>query len=564
MHPLQHIADLAEILFSHGVNDVVICPGSRNAPLIQAFYNRFGESCKSIVDERSAAYFALGKSLISRKPTILISTSGTSVLNFAPAVAEAFFQGVPLLIITADRPVEWIGQQDNQSIWQNNIYGKNTKAFYSLPPESREKDDLWFAQRNINEAFHVSLSGIPGPVHINIPLREPLYDELPLVSENLQVIQKENLDFILNEKSAFLQKWNTAKSIMLVGGQHVPDLSLQNEIRRISKDSRVVVLAEPTSNLHAFATVSSPEITLNAKTKYPEIALPELVIYFGGQMISKKIKDFLRQLKGTDFYSVSPDETIVDTFQNVNFLLNAKPVSVLKTLNLQDSNKNSGFKLFWEKEKQHSEKIKEKYTAKIPFSDLSVFKTISENLPENAVVFAGNSSVVRYLSYFNQKNRVFYSNRGTSGIDGSLSTAAGVASKTTETVFAIVGDLSFVYDSNALWNRDFPKNLKIILVNNEGGGIFHLLKGPSESEAFTPFFNAHHPVDFKKLCEAFGLDYYFSGNQTETETSIRDLIQPKNYAEVLEIRTPNNGEPKITKDFFKFLNNNYGTQVDND
>ena len=562
-HQLQHITDLAEILFNHGIEDIVISPGSRNAPLIRAFFGRFGDRCKSLVDERSAAYFALGQSLITKKPTVLISTSGTAVLNFAPAVSEAFFQGVPLLVITADRPPAWIGQQDNQAIWQNNIYGKNAKAFYSLPLDSSEKDDLWFAQRNINEAFLKTMDGIPGPVHINVPLREQLYEELPPVSENLQVIQKENPVFILNEKSGFLQKWNVAKSIMLVCGQNIPDAGLQNEIQRIAEDSRVVVVAEPTSNMQACATISSPEIVLNSKINYPENALPEMVIYFGGQMISKKIKDFLRKLNGTVFYLVSPEKQIIDTFQNVNFLLNADPESIFKSLMIKDSAKNSDFKIFWKKENDNAKNIKEQFTTNIPFSDLSTFKLISENLPGDAVVFAGNSSVVRYLSYFNQDNRKFYSNRGTSGIDGSLSTAAGVASKISEMVFVIVGDLSFVYDSNALWNRDLPKNLKIILVNNEGGGIFHLLKGPSEHESFLPLVNAHHLVDLKKLTEAFGLDYHSCEKQSEIKTSIQKLIQPKLNAEVLEIKTPNNGEPQITKDFFKFLNNNYGTQLDN-
>ena len=157
-HQLQHITDLAEILFAHGVEDVVISPGSRNAPLIRAFYNRFGEKCKSLVDERSAAYFALGQSLITKKPTVLISTSGTAILNYAPAIAEAFYQQVPLLIITADRPAEWIGQQDNQAIQQENIYKNYIKASFSLPVETSNPDDLWLAHRLINQAFHKTVS----------------------------------------------------------------------------------------------------------------------------------------------------------------------------------------------------------------------------------------------------------------------------------------------------------------------------------------------------------------------------------------------------------------------
>ncbi len=198
------------------------------------------------------------------------------------------------------------------------------------------------------------------------------------------------------------------------------------------------------------------------------------------------------------------------------------------------------------------------------YSDLQVFKILSEELPENALVFSGNSSVVRYLMYFNQKQRKYYANRGVSGIDGCLSAASGLATKVDETVFAIVGDLAFAYDSNALWNRDFPKNLKIILVNNEGGGIFHLLKSASESTYFMPYVNAHHPVDFRNISEAYGLKYESALNEKEVLNSIRKMFSGESETTILEIKTPNFGEPKITKDFFKYLNRYYETGMEND
>jgi len=562
--PLQHIPNLAEILFRQGVTDVIISPGSRNAPLIRAFYNRFEKKCRSIVDERSAGYFALGQSLATKKPAILISTSGTATLNYAPAVAEAFFQGVPLLVITADRPPEWIGQQDNQAIWQNNIYGKNIKASYSLPTEIAHPDELWFAERIINEAFHKTISGIPGPVHINVPLREPLYEKLPPVSEKIRIINKETVDSSIKPSSRFLSDWNSAKSIMLVCGQFPPDKNLQETVSRLATDNRVAVVAEPISNLHSCATISSPEVSLNSKIVYPGLSLPDLVVYSGGQVVSKKIKLFLRQSEGAAFYFISPESQIVDTFQNVTSVICAEPSSVFRDLPIKNEGGKTNFKRFWEEENQKAIGLVSKYISGIGYSDLLVFKILSGSLPEKAVVFAGNSSCVRYLSYFSQGKKIFYSNRGTSGIDGCLSTAAGLASKIEEPVFAVVGDLSFGYDSNALWNRDLPKNLKIILVNNQGGGIFHLLKGPSDSEAFMPFSNAHHPIDFKKIAEAFGLTYRLCSGLSDIETSILTFAEEKNSAGILEIQTKNNGEPKVTKDLFKFLNANYETRLEND
>lgn len=563
-HRLQHITDMPEILFSHGVRDVIISPGSRNAPLISAFYHRFGDRCKSLVDERSAGYFALGQSLATKRPTVLICTSGTAVLNYAPAIAEAFYQQVPILVITADRPLEWIGQLDNQSIRQNNIFGNYIKAGYSLPVESSNSEDLWLSHRIINEAFYKSVSAHPGPVHINVPLREPLYEILPEVSQKLQVIRKEETESTINENTTLSANWEKANSILVVCGQLPPDAKLNETIQGLSADSRVVIIAEPISNVHEVATITSPEVTLNSKIRYPDKAIPELVIYFGGQVVSKKIKLFLRGLKNSTFYRISTDEQIIDTFQNVNAFINAEPNSILKALKIKHKGEKSVFRIFWEKEARKAERLSSRYIDKIGYSDLRIFKEISAILPNDAIVFSGNSSVVRYLFYFDQKNRKYYSNRGVSGIDGCLSTAAGLASKVEVPVYIILGDLAFGYDSNALWNRELPKNLKIIMINNEGGGIFHLLKGPSESEDFKPFVNAFHPVDYKKLTEAYGVKYELCTSFNEITLAIKNMVLQNEGAEVLEIRTPNNGEPQVTRDFFKFLNNNYDKELGND
>ncbi|MEZ5104556.1 MAG: 2-succinyl-5-enolpyruvyl-6-hydroxy-3-cyclohexene-1-carboxylic-acid synthase [Draconibacterium sp.] len=560
---LQHITDLAEILFARGVENVVISPGSRNAPLIRAFYNRFKEKCRSLVDERSAAYFALGQSLITKKPTVLISTSGTAVLNYAPAIAEAFYQQIPLLILTADRPVEWVGQQDNQAINQQNIYKNYIKASYSLPVETSTPDDLWMAHRVINEAFCKTISGSFGPVHINVPLREPLYETLPEVSKKLKITHIEEPDSVFSKDSLFYSDWQKATSIMLVCGQSLPNESLKEAVEKLSADSRVVIVAEPLANLNNENVIFNPEVVLNSKTEYPEMAIPELVIYFGGQVVSKKVKLFLRELENSKFWFISPGNELIDTFQNIDAKIQAEPVSILKSLNLKLSETESDYKRFWKAEQKNAGFLTEKFTNNIAYSDLQVFKSLSETLPEKAIVFAGNSSVVRYLLYFGQKQRTFYSNRGVSGIDGCLSSAAGIASKVDEPVYVIVGDLAFTYDSNALWNRELPKNLKIILINNEGGGIFHLLKGPSEHEAFLPIVNAHHPVNFKKLAEAFGLNHQLCTSINELHGLVQNLCKKTDKVEILEIRTPNNGEPQITKDFFKFLNANYGTEMDN-
>ena len=238
MHTRQHIADLPVILHRKGVEHVIISPGSRNAPLINSFFREFGNACISIVDERSAAYAGLGMASLSKVPVVLICTSGTAALNYAPAVAEAFHQGVPLIALTADRPPEWIDQQDNQTIRQPGIYSSNCKASFSFPAEVRSEAERRHAQRIANEAYNMAVSGRQGPVHINIPLREPLYEEIPAPGEITCITMAGSAVF--NDPGDHYKKiWREAGHILLVAGQQAFNPKLIQLLERIAEDKRV-------------------------------------------------------------------------------------------------------------------------------------------------------------------------------------------------------------------------------------------------------------------------------------------------------------------------------------
>lgn len=551
-HKHQHIVNLVEILTLHKVEDIIISPGSRNAPLTNAFYEKFGSSCTSIVDERSAAYYALGKSLKTRKPTILVCTSGTAALNYAPALAEAYYQGVPLIAITADRPPELIGHQDNQTIHQTNLYQENIKGSYNFPTDILTTSLLKECEKIINIAYLLSLSGFPGPVHINIPLREPLFGALPDETSNLTFYNLPGQDKTKPLNNDLFDSWNNAKSIYIICGQHSPDKELKDSIARISKDKRVVIFAEAISNIIDGATIHSPDVVINFKdrklSKFPQT----LVLYYGGHIVSKKLKNFLQEHEHAEFYFIENSDREIDTFQLIKKAIKDRPANVFGKLPLQEGEPNE-FKSYWKNKNKECIAKGKKHLNGIPYSDLKVFEKISELLPPDATIFSGNSSAIRYLQYFHQKDRVLYANRGTSGIDGSLSSAAGLASKANKEVFAILGDLSFLYDSNALWNREFPMNLKIMVVNNKGGGIFHLIPGPSENESFQPFFNAHHPAKIKKIAEAFNFDYIHCNNLKKLKKCIQQISGNNVNRVILEIVTPNNGEAGITRDFFNYL-----------
>lgn len=541
-----HIPIIPAVLKEKGVKHVVIAPGSRNAPLTQVFYSVMPEACISIVDERSAAYFALGIALKTQTPVVVITTSGTAALNLAPAVAEAYHQGVPLILLTADRPKEWLNQQDNQTINQQNIFSENCKASFELPLTSTDNDDLWFTNRIVNESFNTTLKGFPGPVHINVPLREPLYDSFQTADKQriVDYITPEKIDF----GSDFIAEWNSYSKILVICGQNSPNSGLQESIKVLSQDSRIVILSESISNIKGDNILNNFDLTM---LKSLAIDTPDLVVYVGGQIISKRIKNYLRSLNNTDFWSVNSEGKHLDTFQHATKIIEADAATFFNSFagTLNETTK-SNYITKWTQAYNKTKSIVDKKLMQIPFSDLWVFKELSAYINENDIVFAGNSSVVRYFQLFSTKAKQVFSNRGTSGIDGCISTPAGIALVTHETVIVITGDLSFVYDSNGLWNRDLPDNLKIIVINNQGGGIFSMIDGPSELESFVKFFEAHHPVSISHMAKTYGVDHYLCAESQSFEESYKSFYASKNTA-ILEIVTNSEVNTSVFRNFIE-------------
>ncbi len=549
MHQRQHIANLPAILKEKGVEKIIVSPGSRNAPLIQAFYSVFGNNCISIVDERSAAYFALGIALISKKPAVIISTSGTASLNYAPAIAEAFHQGVPLIAITADRPAEWIDQQDNQTIRQSGIYGLNCKASFEFPLECRLYEDLWFSERIVNETISICSKEKPGPVHINVPLREPLYTELPEPDIN------QLIDFIAETRFSIPETlkeiWSLSKRILIICGQSSPDNRLNALLNQLSGDKRIVVISEPISNISGKNIINQPDLLL--ATTYVEDLTPDLVVYFGGQLVSKRLKVFLRQLSKTQFWLIHPSGQPIDTFMHVSKVIQAYPVSVFEELvktGITDS--NSEYSDFWKNLQESIKNKVEKNLKEVPYSDLSAFDKIADWTTSDDIIFLGNSSIIRYMFMFPFKFHSVFSNRGTSGIDGCLSTSAGIASETKKHVYSILGDLSFIYDSNGLWNKNLPPNLKIIVINNQGGNIFELIDGPAGNNPIMPYLKAHHPVDLEMISKAYGLEYSLCINPGELTNSL-NWLKNTGRVSILEVKTPGDINPLIFRNFVNKL-----------
>jgi 2-succinyl-5-enolpyruvyl-6-hydroxy-3-cyclohexene-1-carboxylate synthase len=538
LHPKQHIADLAEICRRKGISHVVISPGSRSAPLIKVFFETFGESCVSIVDERSAAYFALGVALYTQKPVVLICTSGTAVLNYAPALAEAYYQQVPLLAVTADRPREWIDQMDNQTIRQPGVYNNFIRGGYDLPQAVVTEDDLWYTHRMINEA--IDLCSLPGcgPVHLNVPLADPLYGELPSPSENIRIMQQVIPDITLQLPDELVTEWKNAGRIMILHGQDVPGSETSSLLPLFVNDKRIVVVAENIANIPGNNILSNSNLVLSkSRGNIPDY--PQLILHSGGQIVSKALTGYLRRTTGLNCWRIGDDRTIIDTFKMVTRYIPYPPALVYRIL-LKITRRKTGadYAETWHSRADTAGRSAEETMRTAAFSDLAVFNLAMKSIPPGTNVLLGNSSIIRYSQLFHtRENLNYYSNRGISGIDGCLSTAAGIAHVSKKPALAITGDLGFLYDSNAVWNRELPANLKILVINNGGGGIFHILKGPSELPGFAKFIEANHPVNIHKLAEAFGLCYYFAEDGAGLGKHWDAFIHGSERAALFEVKT---------------------------
>lgn len=551
----KQVQQLVVLLLKKGVTDVVISPGSRNAPLINTFFGIPEFRCRNIVDERSAAYFALGLSLAKQQPVAIVCTSGTASLNYAPAIAEAFYQNIPLIVLTADRPDYWIDQLESQCIRQEGIYRNFVKKEVNLPLGESEKE-LWFAARQINECLNLALSGNPAPVHINIPLEEPLHQ---LIDVGLPEVKEIGVAFVKStisevELPELAKTVAQAKKIMVLAGQLNPNPALEKALAAFVAKTGAVVLDEYLSNLNNDQFVGSID-TLMASIQEgkTEDFKPDLLISFGGQFVSKSLKQFLRKNKPAEHWHLSLGGEHFDTYQSLTKVIQTDAAEFFELIAGQELQASSEYLQLWKSKEAQVNNLRDEFVTKAEFSDLKAFELIGKNIPVNSVIHLGNSSPVRYALIQERVMRAeYYSNRGTAGIDGCLSAAVGFASESEEINTIILGDLSFFYDSNALWNKYIGANLRIIVIHNGGGNIFSMIKGPSDSPAFAEHFFTGNTHKAEGLAKAFGLHYLSAANETELVLALAKFYSPEQQqAALLEVFTDAEVNVKVFRELFR-------------
>lgn len=538
-----------------GINHVVCSPGSRNAPIVIAFDEHPLINCKVIHDERSAAFIAMGMAQQLNQPVAVVCTSGSALLNYYPAVAEAFYQRIPLVVISADRPEKWINQGDGQTIVQRGVYANHIDAEIAIS----EKDNATVVANELEVIFDQLFDPSRGPIHINIEVDEPLYGTETIEEKEIESKKYQLPITQLSEDERDLLKTaiSKTKKMVLIGQMPLDEL-FHNQLMELSSDSSVAILVENTSNLVSQKWIHCIDRTLNLISEEDlKDFVPDVLITFGGAIVSKRIKAFLRKNQPQIHFKVGFDFPEMNTYELLSHSFQVKNAYFLSEWNaLKNEIPTSNFGVKWKQLDFFAQEKAKLFLEKVAFSDLKVIETILDFVPDASHLHMANSSVVRYCQLFDPIKGVHYwSNRGTSGIDGSTSTAVGAALiKTNEIHTLITGDVSFFYDSNALWNNYKIPNLRIFLINNGGGGIFNIIPGPRSSKQNSKYFEAKHSFSAEYVCKGFDVEYFLAKNLDELESQMEAFYR---YSEtggikLMEIVTSDCYNHVILDNYFEF------------
>ena len=550
----KSILQLAALLKAHGVRKMVLCPGSRNAAIVHTLANIEDFTCYSITDERSAGFFAIGLSLQGGGPAAVCCTSGSALLNLHPAVAEAFYQQIPLIVISADRPASWIGQMDGQTLPQPNVFGSIVKMSVNLPEVQTEEDE-WYCNRLINEAILETTHHGKGPVHINVPISEPIYRFTAKELPDVRVITRyQGLNVYDRDYKELIEKLNGFNKRMVVAGQMSLIYQFDKKyIKPLSKN--FVWLTEHLSNqIVPTEPIKNFDVAISAMDEDRQKQMvPDLLITYGGHIVSKQLKKYLRNHPPKEHWHISKDGKVVDLFGCLTTVIEMDPFEFLEKIAFLLDNKPTNYPLMWE---NWCKIIPE---PSLPYSQISVTGDLIKALPTPCALHLANSSTVRYAQLFPLSTDVeVCCNRGVNGIEGSLSAAIGYATASDKLNFVIIGDLSFFYDMNALWCTHFNNNLRILLLNNEGGEIFHTLPGMDKSGGTSrKFITAEHQTSARGWAEERGFFYQQVTNAEEWEEALTTFASPEENPKpmLLEVMTDKAEDTTLLRDYYKSLKN---------
>lgn len=560
---LRHINDIASVCAGHGIKTAIISPGSRSAPITLAFNQHPELEVRVIADERSAAFIALGIAQQQKRPVVLVCTSGSAVYNYAPAIAEAYYQEIPLIVLSADRPPEWTNQYDGQTIQQSGIFGKHVKESFDFPVAFEHSEAFWHANRMINEAIIAASSFPKGPVHVNIPLREPFYpdENEELTFPDTRVIKNclTEAKLLQQDLSDLVKEWENSPNRLIVIGQNERDESLLKAISSFSKKTGSLVINDIIGNQHQLENVIQHQDSFLQKSRFSELSdlVPDLLITVGKSLISKNLKLFLRDNPPKNHWQIRPSDRINDTLQHLTRAISISPTSFFSCLESElNHSTNDRFNTKWIELETKALKESKAFLETAPFGEFRASFHCLQSLPDNSQLHLANSMSVRYANLIglsSSKNIEVFANRGTSGIDGSNSTAVGAALSQDKIITLLTGDMAFFYDRNAFWHGYDLANLRIIILNNHGGGIFRMIKGPQDQSDYEKLFETDQPLTAKNTSKDYDFAYQACTNQEELENALKHFYKQSNQAKVLEIFSQSLLNTRVFNDFKKLF-----------
>ncbi len=446
------------------------------------------------------------------------------------------------------------------------MYGSHVKKSYDLPEDYSHPDSVWYINRVTNEALALAQEFPKGPVHINVPLREPLYpsaNEKITFSKNIRSITVSKPKSVLSEsgKKSFIQTLSGFTKVLLIAGQQDYDAGLAKAISKFCKVNQAVLIGDVISNYHALpTTIRYADVFLSACSETIKKSLqPDLIITFGKSIISKNLKQFLRSYTPAQHWHIQPTGITADTFQSLTQVIHCDPQSVFETLSdfitIEKSQlqKKENYTRLWKAEEHRTKLSNKKYFSETAFNELSVLKEIISSLPERCNLHVANSMSVRYANLIGltEKNKGVhvYSNRGASGIDGCTSTAVGHALSSDVPNILITGDLAFFYDRNAFWHNYPIPNLHVVVVNNGGGIIFNLIDGPGQLEEKDKYFITDQKLSAVNLANEFGFQYLKADTLKKLKPAIKEFLSFDRKTKILEVLS---NQPAGKKAFIKF------------
>ena len=548
---------LTDLLCAHGIRQAVISPGSRNAPLTVALSRREDMQTYVVIDERSAAFIALGMSLQSGKPVALVCTSGTALLNYAPAIAEAYYRCVPLIVVSADRPEEWIDQDDSQTIWQQNALAPYVKRSCDIGAHLEFDNGQWVCNRMINDLILEAMNGRRGPVHINIRLDAPLNGIKDINLDNNRVIKllKSEIELPTNEARELGKFLASPKKVLIIVGFHEPDERLNRALIKIAKLPNVAVMTETIANLHSPLFISRIDATLcRLSPDEREAMAPDLVITLGGALVSRHIKDWLRGLSKLEHWHVGISHTTIDCFKHLSLRVEMPPAIFMRQIAsaLQIYNSPSDYASRWMSVLKKAELIHNAYISGCPWSDMKAFGIIIPKIPKKYNVHLSNGTPIRYAQLMDCSHiHRSECNRGVSGIDGCTSTALGASVNYNGTTLLITGDMSCQYDIAALSSTLLSPKFKIIVICNAGGGIFRFISSTSSLPELEKYFAVGTRLPLKELATGYGFSYFEAESERELSKSLQDFFNCQDSPAILAVKTPPETSAEVLKRYFE-------------